>query len=181
MGNAIPPVIQAPTSQTIYCDKVQQERFRQGDRPLAAAWADAYPMLFDSEDRRIAKTQPENHFWEWATAIHFYHAYGYHSLVEQYQFPIQKRKQGVLKRLSIPPDITSLLRPQGRQGPDLVVFNLHSNPPDWFFCEVKGDRDRLRPAQQKFFNELRAASTCPTICLVKGVLTDSKKAASQAG
>ena len=32
---------------------------------------------------------------------------------------------------------------------------------DWFFCEVKGPRDRLRPEQKRKFEALAAASGKP--------------------
>ena len=38
------------------------------------------------------------------------------------------------------------------QCPDLLVY--HPDLSDWFFCEVKGPRDSLRPEQIELFREM---------------------------
>jgi len=40
----------------------------------------------------------------------------------------------------------------GTQCPDLLVYSPDYS--DWFFCEVKGPKDRIREPQRLFFEEL---------------------------
>jgi hypothetical protein len=150
------------------CHPEQRALFRTGI--LASAWAKAYPMLFDQRDLAMAIRQPLYHFWEWAAAIHLYHMFGYHSLVEQYQFIPHSRKRAVVKKLQLPVRVDSLLfqnRP-GPQGPDLLVFKPDYS--EWFFCEVKGPLDTTKKKQGKLFDELSAVG--PPVRNIKGVFQD---------
>ena len=130
-------------------------------KELVINWARTYPMIFDDDDLRIAENQAElgYHFHEWLAAVLLYHSFGYFSLIEQYQFKKHKRKQAVLKELTQPNVIEFMgYHPEfGRvQCPDLLVYKPDMS--DWYFCEVKGPKDRLREDQIKFFHELSQVS-----------------------
>lgn len=45
------------------------------------------------------------------------------------------------------------------QCPDLLVYAPDRS--DWFFVEVKGPRDRLRPKQRDYFDELTSVTGRP--------------------
>jgi hypothetical protein len=140
----------------------QWARFKSGE--LWAKWARAYPDIFDPQDVEIARNQagpPNNYHWhEWLAAVLIYHAFGYLSLVEQYEFKIQKRKRAILRELLANAAfslVTDHVERFGRvQGPDLFVYSPDRS--DWFFCEVKGPRDRLREVQIRYFEALVAAT-----------------------
>ncbi len=124
---------------------------------LAAEWARRFPELFDEEDRRLAGTQGPlgYHFYEWLAAIVLHHATGYLSLVSKYEFAKHRRKQEIIKQL-LPADILPILRDRTEHGraqpPDLLMYAPDFS--DWFFCEVKGPGDRLRPEQLTKFEAL---------------------------
>lgn len=139
--------------------KYQFEQFKAGD--LWRQWAALYPQLFDADDVRVAESQAARgyHFHEWLAALVIYQSVGYLSLIESYEFKVQKRKQSILHKLL--PDhvqeavveITSLGK---AQCPDLLCFK--SDLSDWFFCEVKGPKDASRPIQEECFQHLVRAS-----------------------
>lgn len=66
-------------------DPQQKARFATGE--LCQAWQRRYSQLFDVDDRRLAASQPQYHFYEWLAAILIYETSGWLSLVEQYEFP----------------------------------------------------------------------------------------------
>lgn len=145
---------------TIFCESAQRTAFAEGD--LRDAWARAYPMLFDDQDVGIARNQPRYHFAEWLSAIHLYHAFGYLSLVEQYEFPSHRRKRSVVEQV-LPDAVRRLLTDRTRrttiQAPDLLVYS--QKPDAWFFCEVKGPGDRRREVQDRWFDELAEVAQRP--------------------
>ncbi len=134
----------------------QRERFKTG--ALVEEWYETYPDIFDEQDLRIARNQAKlgYHFFEWLAAIIIYQTYGFLGLVEQYEFKSHQRKQDILRKL-LSEELLNLVTNhkthfKGVQCPDLFV---HS--PDysgWFFCEVKGPRDRLSNVQTQFFKAL---------------------------
>jgi VRR-NUC domain len=82
------------------------------------------------------------------------HTTGYLSLVEKYEFAIHSRKQQIVAQL-LPHPVRGLLRDRshGRaQAPDLLMYAEDFS--DWFFCEVKGPRDRIRDEQVRKFGLL---------------------------
>jgi len=100
------------------------------------------------------------HFHEWLAAVLIFHTYGYLSLIEQYEFKVQVRKQTLLKRI-LPADILALVMDHSLtfgkvQCPDLLSYSPDFS--EWFFCEVKGPRDRLKESQSRFFQELARVS-----------------------
>lgn len=140
----------------------QWDRFVAGE--LWERWAKDYPDIFDPQDIKIARRQAgprmRYHFHEWLAAVLIFHAYGYLSLIEQYEFKAHKRKQAVAKCL-LPPEVFTLVTDHKRcfsgvQCPDLLCYSRDCS--DWFFCEVKGPRDRLRESQLRFFGELKRVS-----------------------
>ena len=140
----------------------QRERFHSHE--LIDEWYKAYPKIFDAQDFALAVHQNDArmryHFFEWLAAVMLYHTHGSLSLVEQYEKPGHKRKQDILSRI-VPPDVFDLITNHesnfgGVQCPDLLVYAPDFS--DWFFCEVKGDRDTLKPEPRRFFEVLEKAS-----------------------
>jgi hypothetical protein len=90
-----------------------------------------------------------------------FQTHGYLSLIEQYEFKkAHERKQTVIKGLLPPKVLTSVTVHKhcfgGVQCPDLLTYSPDYS--DWFFCEVKGPRDRLQESQSQFFEELARVS-----------------------
>lgn len=119
---------------------------------LAKKWYKLYPDLFDSEDLRIALSQPQYHFAEWYAAIHFYKL-GWKALIEQYIYKTHTRKLAVIEKY-LGLEGLSFLRREARGGkvqpPDLFLYRKHK----YFFGEVKVHGDTLREVQETFFKEI---------------------------
>jgi hypothetical protein len=146
--------------QTMVATRAQFERFKSGE--LAEEWFAKHPLLFDDDDIRVARTQAKQglHFYEWLSALTIYLGTGFLSLIESYEFKVQKRKQRILREL-VSADVWNLIHePYGdcrkAQCPDLLCFDPTTN--DWFFCEVKGPTDKMRIEQQQYFALLEEAS-----------------------
>lgn len=99
------------------------------------------------------------HFHEWLGAVLLHESTGYLALVEQYEFPVHKRKFEILRRLGSD-DLLRLIADRatwgGVQCPDLLVYS-----PDlsgWFFCEVKGPGDKIRDVQRQYFEAIGRVS-----------------------
>ena len=135
-----------------------RDRFKTGD--LLREWAHQYPQLFDSHEVRTALNQLGGHFFEWFGAVHLYETTGWLSLIESYQFKVQKWKRGVLRRLGADELIiffdTQHKRFGRRQAPDLLVYAPDFS--DYYFCEVKGPRDHLRDVQIEYFTAMSEAA-----------------------
>jgi len=82
---------------TIQYAESQRDRLRSSE--LVNIWARQYPKIFDKDDIRITKEQPNYHFFEWLAAIIIYNSTGYLSLVEKYDFQNHKKKQRILRKL----------------------------------------------------------------------------------
>ena len=126
-------------------------------------WYRAYQgVLFDEDDLRLAESQAGHHFYEWLGAVVLHQATGYHCLLQKYQFSTHPLKQTRLARL-IPPSLAAIFdgqvaRGEGgnrMQGPDLLMYAPDES--DFFFCEVKGPTDDLRPTQVRFFESVAEA------------------------
>ncbi len=144
---------------TIEARRSQQVLWRDGR--LMPEWAQRFPELFDEQDVRTAENQPQYHFVEWLAAIVLHHATGFLALVEKYPYANHPRKQEIVAKL-LPADVLPILRgtEYGRaQAPDLLMYAPDLS--DWFFCEVKGPRDRLRPVQVNKFEGLAMVSGKP--------------------
>ena len=149
----------------------RRERFITGK--LWQEWAEEYPRIFDKDDQRLAKSQVRHrcHFYEWQAAILLYEKMGYLSLIEKYFCKNHGRKQGILRQLVsqkfMPSALLELLMNAGRSGyhaqpPDLLVLVYEETDlSDWFFCEVKGPRDKIRAEQDRYFRELEVVSGKP--------------------
>jgi len=140
----------------------QRERFKSAE--LWREWSKQYPDIFDEQDIGIAEHQAPPpmgyHFFEWLAAILLHHSIGYLSLLEQYEFRVQKRKQAILQKL-VSPALFELITNHhesygGTQCPDLLVYAPDLS--DWFFCEVKGPRDKISERQRLFFEALKTKS-----------------------
>ena len=144
----------------------ERERFISGS--LWEGWIKKYPDIFDEDDHRLAQSQAHlgYHFYEWRAAVLIYQKMGYLSLVEKYQFKKHKRKQDIfLQRVSSLPRLLDLIARRkeyghGVQCPDLFVYK-RNNLTDWFFCEVKGPKDKIRDIQERYFYKIANASGNP--------------------
>lgn len=144
---------------TIEVRRSQQVLWRDGR--LMREWAQRFPKLFDEQDVRIAEHQPQYHFVEWLAAIVLHHATGFLALVEKYAYANHPRKQEIVTRL-LPADVLPILKAtEGgpAQAPDLLMYAPDLS--DWFFCEVKGPGDHLRPVQLSKFEGLAMVSGKP--------------------
>lgn len=148
------------TLATFTTHRDQHVLFKSSD--LVAEWARSYPMIFGADDVRLASSQGGlgYHFYEWLAAVLVYHTLGHLSLVEQYQY--ESHKRALLAEI-MSPDVMSYISNHPEFGsmacPDLFVYL--PNLSDWYFCEVKGPGDRLRPKQEAFFRELSARTEKP--------------------
>jgi len=127
----------------------QRDRFRSGE--LVRIWARQYAKIFDKDDIRISRKQPNYHFFEWLAAITIYNSMGYISLVEKYEFQNHEKKQRILRKLMTNEQIAQIYL-HGAQCPDLLAYS--PNYKDWFFCEVKCSMDNLRKKQIRYFEKL---------------------------
>jgi hypothetical protein len=91
-----------------------------------------------------------------------YHATGYLSLVEKYEFKKHKRKRRILEELASV-KLLSLIDDRetfgNSQCPDLLMYAEDRS--DWFFCEVKGHGDRTSASQGEYFEALEAVTGRP--------------------
>ena len=137
-------------------DRRQRKRFQSGELPRQ--WSQRYPDLFDADDLRLALRQPDYHFFEWLGAVVLFNTTGYRTLVEKYEFEKHSRKASIIQGI-VAPDVLALVHKRGVQCPDLFVYMPDGS--DWFLCEVKGKRDRLRARQKQYFERLCSCSGRP--------------------
>lgn len=124
---------------------------------LIERWFNKYPKLFDKDDYRIARSQPRYHFGEWLATIHYFEQ-GYNVLVEKYIYKTHERKLKILSRYLSPKEI-SFLKKTKNQPPDLFVYKGRQ----FFFVEVKKDRDRLSQSQKNVFAKIKNKLGCEVI------------------
>ncbi len=130
--------------------------------PLAHYWATAYPCLLDADDLRITHRQPKNHFNEWFAAIHLFHRDGTLALLEKYLYSNHLRKTAIIaevltvRQIAVLQEILSEFKVQ---PPDLFVFT--PSRPRFWFAEVKGPGDRLRPLQKASHRAIRQRLNAP--------------------
>jgi hypothetical protein len=143
------------TYATFLTNNTHRDLFFKGH--LIEEWSRTYPMLFDKQDLQIALNQRHMglHYHEWFAAVLLYHTTGLLSLVEAYAYRLHPGKQKTLEKL-FTGEVLDFINSRGissvTQCPDLLVYSADYS--DWFFCEVKGPRDRLRKPQILFFDEL---------------------------
>lgn len=138
-----------------YCPE-QKERFKSGELPKE--WKRQFPKIFDQDDLRLTESQRKLHFFEWLGAIVIFQDTGHLSLVEKYEFERHIRKTELAARI-LPKNVFALIKQKGAQCPDLLVYS--NDLRDWFFCEIKGDKDDLSDAQRSYFGQLSRASNKP--------------------
>jgi len=152
--------------KTYVYDPQARESFSSGR--LREEWINHYHMLFDEIDKDTARNQIHYHYFEWQAAVNLYDEYGFYSLIEKYQFRKHKFQHDLFKSL-VPASVLDLLKSHkyGRQQmPDLLVYSPDRTK--WFFCEVKGNRDKERTSQTNFFDELQQLTSQP-VRLIKFV------------
>jgi hypothetical protein len=116
--------------------------------PLAAEWLERYPQLFDADDFRCTRKQPELHFWEWFAAIHLFGRDGAYSLVEKYVYknhPVKTARLASLLSDKQRETFAAILRRHHVEPPDLFVYVPQTGR--FWFAEVKGPTDRVRAKQ----------------------------------
>jgi hypothetical protein len=129
------------------------------EKKLQFKWRRKYGHIFDDDDLRIALSQPNGHFGEWFVAISFAEQ-GYNVLVEKYLYKNHARKKAVIERF-FTPDRLELLKqlltyPCWHQPPDLFIYKGKQ----FFFVEVKRDRDSLGETQRRCFEGLEKRFPC---------------------
>jgi hypothetical protein len=91
-----------------------------------------------------------------------HHATGYLS-VWDYERPKNARVAEVVERVLLPAEIVPMLSDREEHGraqpPDLLMYAPDFS--DWFFCEVNGPDDRLKPEQRRKFAALARMSGRP--------------------
>lgn len=138
----------------------QRNRFQSG--ALMEEWAARYPELFDERDVSICRNQPDYHFFEWLGAVLLYEATGYLSLIEKYETKSHQEKFDAFKA-SVPLAVFDHVLKNRTGLPDLFLYKKDFT--DWFFCEIKGFRDKLRDHQLDRFREIEAVSGKPVSIL----------------
>ena len=145
---------------TLDVDETLRKKFQSGE--LAKEWREKKPQLFYEDDLRLAFFQPINHFFEWFAAIYLFEEKGYFSLIEKYQYKNHPEKQSIVKKLEFE-DLRRVMDYQRLKNqvqlPDLLVYKPDFS--DWFFCEVKGGTDKLRPEQEEEFRIFSELSKKP--------------------
>jgi hypothetical protein len=130
----------------------ERDRWRRGE--LQAEWRVAYPGLFDENDLRLALSQKRGHYFEWKAAIH-YSAAGYRALLEKYDLASSHAAKFEVFNDWLGPAAGELIAKlvRGRGLPDLFVFRP-SDRADWFFVEVKGQREPFGANQLIAFQKI---------------------------
>jgi len=154
----IPNVISEELSLTY--PKETRLKFESESGELAGAWAKEFDFLFDEEDLRVATgiegQKQQMHFSEWFTAIKMFEATGYYSLNENYDYAGHTAKQAILKKLVSPEALSLMVKHVSEKGnlncPDLLMYKPDFS--DWYFCDVKGPGDNVRPEQAHYWQEL---------------------------
>lgn len=147
------------TLATFVTNDAHHDLFRKGN--LVEEWSRMYPMLFDAQDTQIALNQRHlgYHYHEWLAAILLYHTKGLLSLVEAYAYKSHRLKRKILETL-ITGEALDFIASRGissvTQCPDLLLYTPDRS--EWFFCEVKGPRDKLQETQIDLFQELERVS-----------------------
>jgi hypothetical protein len=153
-----------PTSAVLdelrFCvSKSLRDSFRDGT--LGRAWAAEYPELFDKDDVRLLRTQHQRNynFFEWLGAVLLYKATGYRSLVAKYGCKSHPHKLDILRRVCSKEMYRFLCEDDQNGAPDLFVYDSATH--DFFFCEVKGPGDVVKPSQMAYFGRLHAMTGRP--------------------
>jgi hypothetical protein len=153
-------------TETLYYDPVLLKPWHAGTLPRR--WFQEYGHIFDDDDLRITKRQRHDHFGEWYVAIH-YAKQDYGVLVEKYIFKTHRRKYRILSRHLKHHELQFLSdgpKPPNpwHQPPDLFVFRGS----EYFFVEVKRDRNTLRESQECWFEEIAKKLQCDVrVCYLK--------------
>jgi hypothetical protein len=130
-------------------------------------WFQENNLIFDEDDLRIARSQHPFgiHFGEWFTAIH-YAGEGYNVLVEKYtcgvRSGIHRRKREFICEILGDDALKTLRKWKKRhrcQPPDLFVFN----DKEYFFVEVKKERDSVRACQTAYIKEIERTFHCGVV------------------
>lgn len=139
----------------------QHEWFKAGGWKL---WVSQYPEIFDDNDKaNAAKQAPRGYYFrEWLSAVTLFNRNGLRSLIGQYSSPKHTLKINRISKI-LPDAVIRVLTDKNQFGqtrpPDLFVYN--NDCTDWFFAEVKGPGDYLRPNQIKMIQSLERVTEKP--------------------
>jgi hypothetical protein len=91
--------------------------------------------------------QPNSHFFEWLASVLIFESTGYLSLIEKYAYKHHTAKFPVFCEV-IGAKLSDWICEDSGWSPDLFCYSPDKS--DWFLCEVKGDRDKIRPPQRRW-------------------------------
>jgi hypothetical protein len=146
-----------------------QEKIDFATNELWKTWVEKYPFLFDHDDLIAVAENPAFHYYEWMAAIRLYEEWGYLSLVEKYVHKRYARKYGILCQLApkkVVDMLTSTWKNYHTHCPDLLVYRQDQS--EYFFCEVKGQHERITQNQDFLFDMLRQVSNKRT-CIIRAI------------
>lgn len=153
-----------PEKTTIYFSRALRDRWPV---PLAEEWRASYPGLFDDDDLRLVRKQPQNHFCEWLAAVFLSHRDGVYCLVEKYAYQNHARKVKLLNELLSSQErefLRTLVKMAGVQPPDLFLFRPDHSA--YWFAEVKGPGDRLTDRQRASHQQITVRLGVPVELIV---------------
>lgn len=133
--------------------QAQRERYKCGE--LWLQWFKDYPNIFHESDQKVAENDGHRGvgFYESLAAILIYNLTGYVSLVDYYQYRPHARKNEIFRQL-VGDELADSAYQTKTYCPDLLVYKPDLS--NWYFVEVKGPTDRLRPNQVELFAHLQS-------------------------
>ncbi len=139
--------------------KTRHQAYRDGT--LWREWREKYPLLFDARDEQLAITMSPiaaggSGFFEWLAAVLLYEATGLRSMQTNYVAKNHPEKRKRFEEI-VGKDCFDHVDLEQSGLPDLFVYP-DTGIGDWFFCEVKGARDKLRSNQISRHAKLLAAT-----------------------
>lgn len=157
--------------ETFTVSAAERDSYQRG--VLWQRWLVDYPMLFDESDRDKAEKNACRGigFYEGLAAIRLFETTGYLALVDYYQYAKQTRKNALFRHL-VGSDLAHLANRTRVYCPDLLVYKQDLS--DFYFVEVKGGRDRLRPKQCAWFQQVGHATGKPIYLINIKLLTLSQ-------
>jgi hypothetical protein len=147
--------------RTFYFKPDDQKKWRACAAQRAYKWQQDYPELFDDHDVLTVVHQPETGFVEWVVAIELFSRFNLCSIWgggsglfrPKNHEGLKARKVRLFQEL-VPDEKDRQFLVGGHDfhmgsPPDLLVYPQDKSR--YFFVEVKGPGDRLRPTQKSFF------------------------------
>jgi VRR-NUC domain len=130
---------------------------------LARRWRQEFPDLFRARDYEIIQNQFVHgfHLGEWFVARHYW-TQGHRVLIEKYAFESHPEAYAIAAHLLGKSGLEFIHAHRlSCQPPDLLIYEPDMS--SFFFAEVKRHRDRMKPAQQEFFETLERRFGCRVV------------------